>query len=168
MALSRENHDAPYVSGRMIAIAERYAGDKFGPGTLSAMFTHPAEAISAWRRYIDPSDEYYSELAGIELPVTLPSESAKGRAWVGYYHQKAAYGKAAYGKAAYGGPVRGGRRPGAGRKPVANRRVSLSARVLPETLESLKKKAADGHKSVGGVIDGLMRPDNDGAVRAAT
>lgn len=92
MALDRENRSLAYVTGRMIAIAEHYAGNKFGPGTISAMFTHPAHGIDVWRRYIDMDDEYYQELEGIQLPVTIANEVDKGQAWIGYYHQKAAYG----------------------------------------------------------------------------
>ncbi len=91
MALDRTNRTAAYISGRMIAIAEHYAGKKFGPGTLSTMFTHPQHGVGVWRRYIDADDEYYQELAGEPLPVTTPNEVEKSKAWVGYYHQKAAY-----------------------------------------------------------------------------
>lgn len=76
----------------MIAIAEHYAGNKFGPGTISGLFTHPAPGIDVWRRYIDTDDEYYQELADIHLPVTTENEVLKSQAWIGYYHQKSAYG----------------------------------------------------------------------------
>lgn len=92
MALDRNNRNLPYVTGRMIAISEHYAGAKFGPGTIQSMFTHPAHGLDVWRRYIDTHDEYYQELAEISMPVTITNEIEKGQAWVGYYHQKAAYG----------------------------------------------------------------------------
>lgn len=75
----------------MIAIAEHYAGNKFGPGTISDLFTHPAPGIDVWRRYIDTNDEYYQELTDIHLPVTTENVVLKSQAWIGYYHQKSAY-----------------------------------------------------------------------------
>ena len=92
MALDRDNRQTYYVVGRMIAIAEHYAGNKFGQLSLSNMFTNPAPCIDIWRRYIDTNDEYYQELADFPLPVTTENEVVKSQAWVGYYHQKAAYG----------------------------------------------------------------------------
>lgn len=91
MALDRQKRDLPYVSGRMIAIAEHYAGNKFGPNTLPTMFTHPAYGVDVWKGYIVATDEYYQELLGIPLPTTIRNEIDKGQAWIGYYHQKAAY-----------------------------------------------------------------------------
>ena len=91
MALDRDNRQTYYVAGRMIAIAEHYAGNKFGPGTISDLFTHPAPGIDVWRRYIDTNDEYYQELTDIHLPVTTENVVLKSQAWIGYYHQKSAY-----------------------------------------------------------------------------
>jgi hypothetical protein len=89
--LDRYNRDIPYITGRMIAITEHYAGHKFGPGTLTSMFMHPSECVDIFRRYIDYSDEYYQELYDIRLPVTTKNEIEKSQMWVGYYHQKSAY-----------------------------------------------------------------------------
>lgn len=91
MALDRTNRAMPYVTGRMIAIVEHYAGEKFGPNTLPSMFTHPAHGVEAFFRYIDTDDEYYKELKDIDLPITTKNEIEKGQAWIGYYHQKAEY-----------------------------------------------------------------------------
>ena len=126
MALDRTNRDMPYISGRMIAIAEHYAGNKFGPGTLSTMFTNPAHGVDVWRRYIDKTDEYYQELADIQLPVTTKNEVEKGQIWVGYYHQKAAYDD----------PTPGGYRPNSGR-PATDRNVMLSVRISQEAMDKL-------------------------------
>jgi hypothetical protein len=115
MALDRNNRSMPYVAGRMIAIAEHYAGKKFGPGTVPNMFTHPAHGVDAWQRYIDTTDEYYQELVGLALPVTLANEVEKGQAWVGYYHQKAEYGDT----------QRGGMRLNSGRKSLGKKAVTL-------------------------------------------
>lgn len=49
----------------------------------------------------------------------------------------------------------GGSRPGAGRRAVADRRVVLTARVLPATLEKLKKIKDDTGASLGCIIDRL-------------
>ena len=121
MALDRNNRSIPYVAGRMIAIAEHYAGKKFGPGTIPTMFTHPAHCVDVWRRYIDTTDEYYQELVSIALPVTLANEIEKGQAWVGYYHQKAEYGDT----------QRGGSRPNSGR-PANDRNFTLHVRISKE------------------------------------
>lgn len=89
--LDRNNRDLPYITGRMIAITEHYAGHKFGPGTLTNMFLHPAGCIDVFQRYIDFWDEYYQELYTTRLPVTTKNEIEKSQMWVGYYHQKSAY-----------------------------------------------------------------------------
>lgn len=91
MALKREYRNQSYVSGRMIAIAEHYAGEKFGPHTLETMFTHPKSGVDVWIKYIDNNDEYYNELKDFQLPVTIENEVEKGKVWIGYYHQKSVY-----------------------------------------------------------------------------
>lgn len=128
MALDRNNRSMSYVSGRMIAIAEHYAGSKFGPGTLTSMFTHPAHGVDVWRRYIDKNDEYYQELADIELPITTPNKIEEGKVWIGYYHQKAEYGDT----------QRGGVRPNSGR-PANDRNIQLSIRITKEASEKLNR-----------------------------
>ena len=133
MALDRNNRTMPYVSGRMIAIAEHYAGDKFGPGTLSTMFTHPNLGVHTWLRYIDKNDEYYQELADIQLPDTTPNEIEKSQVWVGYYHQKAAYGDT----------QRGGARPNSGRKATPYK-FPLNVRITKEAndlIAGIEKKS---------------------------
>lgn len=80
-----------YVTGRMIAIIEHYAAHKFGPNTLTNMFVHPAYGAQVFLRYVDTSDEYYKELADVELPVTVIGSVDEGKMMTGYYHQKAAY-----------------------------------------------------------------------------
>ena len=141
MALDRNNRSMSYVSGRMIAIAEHYAGSKFGPGTLSAMFTHPAHGVDVWRRYIDTSDEYYQELADIELPITTPNKVEEGKVWIGYYHQKAEYGDT----------QRGGVRPNSGR-PANDRNFTLHVRISKEANDIVN---AQGNKSEW--IDNLIK-----------
>jgi len=127
MALDRNNRDIPYVSGRMIAIAEHYAGNKFGPGTLANMFTHPNLGVHTWLRYIDKSDEYYQELEDFQLPDTTANEVAKGQAWIGYYHQKAEYEDTKH----------GGYRIGGGR-PATDRNVAVTVRISQEAADKLK------------------------------
>lgn len=90
MALDKNCKATPYLTGRVIAVVERYAGDKFGPGTLTTMISHPQHSVSVFLRYVDKDDAYYQELQNTELPATMtPLE--QGQVWVGYYHQKEAY-----------------------------------------------------------------------------
>lgn len=126
MALDRNCRAIPYIAGRMIAITEHYAGKKFGPNTLSNMFTHPAHGIDVFRRYIDENDEYYQELNDVEIPVTITNEVEKGQIWVGYYHQKAAYDDTTH----------GGYRPNSGR-PATDRKVMLSVRISQEAADKI-------------------------------
>lgn len=91
MGIDRENRELAYCTGRLIAIAEHYAGKRFGQFTLDNLFTHPQYNFGVWRRYIDQSDEFFMELGDIVLPVTMGTSAELGRMWVGYYHQKAAY-----------------------------------------------------------------------------
>ena len=128
MALDRSRKELPYLTGRMIAVVEHYAKEHFGPGTLSNMFTNPAIGINTFRRYIDRYDEYYQELKGVELPVTIPNEVIKGQLWIGYYHQKAEYEDT----------DRGGFRPNAGR-PETGRTVKISITISPEAAEKISK-----------------------------
>lgn len=141
MALDRNNRQLPYVSGRMIAIIEHYAKSKFGPGTLSTMFTHPYQGLEVWGRYIDPYDEFYQDLQNVTLPVTMPNKVAESQAWVGYYHQKNAYDDT----------TRGGYRPGSGR-PANDRSIPLSVRISPESNEKLKKV-----ENKSAIIDELIK-----------
>ena len=50
MALDRNNRSMHYVAGRMIAIADHYAGTKFAPDTIPAMVTNPAHGVDAGQR----------------------------------------------------------------------------------------------------------------------
>lgn len=53
--------------------------------------------------------------------------------------------------------ARGGKRQGAGRKASPEgARVTLNARVLPSTLETLRSMAAEKGLSVGAMIDSLL------------
>lgn len=47
----------------------------------------------------------------------------------------------------------GGQRPGAGRKPVPDKRVRLTAYVTPRTMKVLTGMSEDLGKSVGQIID---------------
>ncbi len=144
MALDRNNRTMPYVSGRMIAIAEHYAGDKFGPGTLSAMFTHPAHGVDVWRKYIDKNDEYYKELTDIQLPFTSPNKVEENQVWIGYYHQKAEYGDT----------QRGGYRQRSGR-PANDRSISLSVRITQEAMDILNEHTNNKSEFIDKLIKGL-------------
>ena len=141
MALDRNNRSLPYVSGRMIAIAEHYAGQKFGPGTLSNMFQHPAHGVDVWRKYIDKNDEYYQELLDTPLPVTTANEVEKSQAWVGYYHQKAEYGDT----------TKGGFRHGAGR-PANDRSIALSVRITQEAMDILNERTTNKSEYIDNLI----------------
>ena len=90
MALDRENKDNAYLTGRLIAVTEHYASKRFGPGTLSEAYNHPARIIEVFSRYIDRNDEYYREIEAIP-PVTVYNADEKSRMMIGYYHQRAAY-----------------------------------------------------------------------------
>lgn len=93
MALDRTCKDVPYMTGRLIAITEHYAGRHFGPNTLSNMYQHPAHGFDVFRRYIDQSDEYLQEImaTGLQIPITAKNEVEKGTMALGYYAQKAEY-----------------------------------------------------------------------------
>lgn len=90
MALDRTNKDNAYLTGRLIAVTEHYASRRFGPGTKSEMFNHPARLIEVFSRYVDGNDEYYKEIEAIP-PVSVYTADEKSRMMVGYYHQRAAY-----------------------------------------------------------------------------
>lgn len=91
MGLKRDNEDLYYQTGRLIAIAEKYAGDRWGYNTLNNMFRQPARNIDVWRKYIDTDDEYYKELSEVEPPKTTPSPIIESRMWIGYFHQRSEY-----------------------------------------------------------------------------
>lgn len=56
----------------------------------------------------------------------------------------------------------GGKREGAGRRPVAERRVRLQAYVTPQTMRVLNGMSEDLEKPVGQIIEELLRMKNDG------
>lgn len=90
MALDRTCKDAPYLTGRLIAITAHYAEKHFGPNTLGEMMKYPRRYIEAFWHYVDAGDP---ELAEIDMapPVSMPTAAEQSQAWVGYYHQRAAY-----------------------------------------------------------------------------
>ena len=90
MALDRTCKDVPYMTGRLIAITARYAEKHFGPNTLGEMMKYPRRYIEAFWHYVDRNDP---ELAEIDIapPVSMPTAAEQSQAWVGYYHQRAAY-----------------------------------------------------------------------------
>ena len=51
----------------------------------------------------------------------------------------------------------GGTRPGAGRKPVPDKRVRLTAYVTPKTMKALNGMSEDLEKPIGQIIDELMK-----------
>ena len=51
----------------------------------------------------------------------------------------------------------GGSRPGAGRKPVPDKRVRLTAYVTPRTMKALNGMSEDLEKPIGQIIDELMK-----------
>lgn len=55
------------------------------------------------------------------------------------------------------GKTRGGARPGAGRKKIDAKRVTLSCRVAPETKAQLAALAKSSGKSLGEVLDALAK-----------
>jgi len=90
MALDRTCKDVPYMTGRLIAITAHYAEKHFGPNTLGEMMKYPRRYIEAFWHYVDAGDP---ELAEIDMapPVSMPTAAEQSQAWVGYYHQRAAY-----------------------------------------------------------------------------
>jgi len=90
MALDRTCKDAPYLTGRLIAITAHYAEKHFGPNTLGEMMKYPRRYIEAFWHYVDAGDP---ELAEIDMapPVSMPTAVEQSQAWVGYYHQRAVY-----------------------------------------------------------------------------
>lgn len=56
----------------------------------------------------------------------------------------------------------GGRREGAGRRPVAEKRVRLQAYVTPQTLKVLTGMSEDLEKPVGQIIEELLTMKGDG------
>ena len=51
----------------------------------------------------------------------------------------------------------GGSRPGAGRKPVPDKRMRLTAYVTPKTMKALNGMSEDLEKPIGQIIDELMK-----------
>lgn len=90
MALDRECKDIPYLTGRLIAITAHYAEKHFGPNTLGEMIKFPRRYIEAFWHYVDRNDPELSEI-DVAPPVSLPTAAEQSQAWVGYYHQRAAY-----------------------------------------------------------------------------
>ena len=90
MALDRTCKDVSYMTGRLIAITAHYAEKHFGPNTLGEMMKYPRRYIEAFWHYVDRNDP---ELAEIDIapPVSMPTAAEQSQAWVGYYHQRAAY-----------------------------------------------------------------------------
>jgi DNA-binding XRE family transcriptional regulator len=78
------------MTGRLIAITAHYAEKHFGPNTLGEMMKFPRRYIEAFWHYVDAGDP---ELAEIDMtpPVSRPTAAEQSQAWVGYYHQRAAY-----------------------------------------------------------------------------
>ena len=78
------------MTGRLIAITAHYAEKHFGPNTLGEMMKYPRRYIEAFWHYVDRNDP---ELAEIDIapPVSMPTAAEQSQAWVGYYHQRAAY-----------------------------------------------------------------------------
>lgn len=93
MALDRDNKAIHYIAGRAIAILERYSAHLWGPNTLTEAFTHPNQAYSLWRDYVDAGDQYIKDIDNINLPTSVAAAADKGQAWIGYYHQKAEYAR---------------------------------------------------------------------------
>lgn len=56
----------------------------------------------------------------------------------------------------------GGLRPGAGRKPVPDKRVRLTAYVTPRAMKALTGMSEDLDKPVGQVIEALLEMKGDG------
>lgn len=90
MSLDRTLMAVPYLVGRAAAIVERYASEHFGPGTKSKLLSQPAFYIAAFARYIPADDADWQEIGNTEWPHSLTVEQ-QGQAWVGHYHQRAAW-----------------------------------------------------------------------------
>lgn len=90
MALDRTCKDVPYMTGRLIAITAHYAEKHFGPNTLGEMMKYPRRYIEAFWHYVDRNDPEIAEI-DVAPPVSMPTASEQSQAWVGYYHQRAAY-----------------------------------------------------------------------------
>lgn len=91
MALNKNCKDTAYLVGRCAAYYERYAGKRFHrPGSFTKLFTEPEGAYQTWHRYAAHDTEYMEVAAQVAHPVhLLPIEV--GQAWMGYYHQRAAW-----------------------------------------------------------------------------
>lgn len=57
----------------------------------------------------------------------------------------------------------GGLRPGAGRKPVPDKRVRLTAYVTPRTMRVLSGMSEDLNKPIGQIIEELLEMKGDGS-----
>lgn len=90
MALDRTCKDVPYMTGRLIAITAHYAEKYFGPNTLGEMMKFPRRYIEAFWHYVDRNDPEIAEI-DVAPPVSMPTAAEQSQAWVGYYHQRAAY-----------------------------------------------------------------------------
>jgi DNA-binding XRE family transcriptional regulator len=78
------------MTGRLIAITAHYAEKHFGPNTLGEMMKFPRRYIEAFWHYVDRNDPEIAEI-DIAPPVSMPTAAEQSQAWVGYYHQRAAY-----------------------------------------------------------------------------
>lgn len=87
MALNLDCKAVPYLTGRAIAIVERFAAPHFGPRTLQNMFSLPQYYIGVFARYVPADNPDWPDLFASLPKRLLPMEQAQ--AWIGYYHQKA-------------------------------------------------------------------------------
>lgn len=78
------------MTGRLIAITAHYAEKHFGPNTLGEMMKFPRRYIEAFWHYVDRNDPEIAEI-DVAPPVSMPTAAEQSQAWVGYYHQRAAY-----------------------------------------------------------------------------
>lgn len=56
----------------------------------------------------------------------------------------------------------GGKRPGAGRRPVPEKRVRLQAYITPQTLKILNNMSEDLEKPIGQIIEDMLIKESDG------
>ena len=77
----------PYLTGRLIAITEHYAGKHFGFGTFGEMLKWPKRYINVFWRYVNQNDAEVKDI-GV-YPLERMNTQEQSQALVGYYHERA-------------------------------------------------------------------------------
>lgn len=89
LGLNKDCRDLPYLTGRLMGVVTHYAEKRYGPNTLGEMLKWPKRYIDIFMTYVNKKDPYLKEIA--VAPLDKMDTIQQGQAWIGYYHQLAAY-----------------------------------------------------------------------------